>query len=276
MEKRLMASTGGKGGTGKSTFAVLLALKLSKQGKRVLLCDCDVECPNDYLLLNKEARDPKQIYQEYPELDEEKCEKCGSCSKVCRENAIFWVEEKHPVFFHDLCNGCGACWISCPYNAIGTKKEVVGESFTNRINNNLWLLTGRSKPGIAETGSIVREVKKRALSFAEEVGAHHLLVDTSPGTHCNVIQALLGCEEAYVVTEPTPLGAHDAGLILELLEKMEIPSEIILNKADVGDKETIEKIAEKFGVSIALEIPYSEELIRAYCQGKLEKMVNLI
>lgn len=108
MEKRLMVSTGGKGGTGKSTFAVLLALKLSKQGKRVLLCDCDVECPNDYLLLNKEARDPKQIYQEYPELDEEKCEKCGSCSKVCRQNAIFWVEEKYPVFFHDLCNGCGA------------------------------------------------------------------------------------------------------------------------------------------------------------------------
>ena len=50
----IVASTGGKGGTGKSTFAVLLALKLSNQGRRVLLCDCDVECPNDHLLLGKE------------------------------------------------------------------------------------------------------------------------------------------------------------------------------------------------------------------------------
>lgn len=271
-----MASTGGKGGTGKSTFAVLMALKLSKQGKRVLLCDCDVECPNDYLLLNKKTRDPKPIYQEKPELDEAKCEKCGDCSKVCRENAILWVEGSHPVFFHDLCNSCGACWISCPYDAIRTKKEVVGESFTNRVDDSLWLLTGRSKPGVAETGSIVREVKGRALRFAEEVVASLLLVDTSPGTHCNVIQALLGCEKAYVVTEPTPLGAHDAGLILELLRKMGIASEIVLNKADVGDKGAIEKIAREFGVPITLEIPYSDELVKAYSQGKLEKMVDLV
>ena len=52
MKGHLIASTGGKGGTGKSTFAVLLALKLSKRGEKVVLCDCDVECPNDYLLLN--------------------------------------------------------------------------------------------------------------------------------------------------------------------------------------------------------------------------------
>ncbi|RLI34546.1 (4Fe-4S)-binding protein, partial [Candidatus Bathyarchaeota archaeon] len=38
-----IASTGGKGGTVKSTFAVLLAIKLSREGRRVLLCDCDVE-----------------------------------------------------------------------------------------------------------------------------------------------------------------------------------------------------------------------------------------
>lgn len=276
MKKRLIASTGGKGGTGKSTFAVLLALKLSKQGKRVLLCDCDVECPNDYLLLNQEENNPKPIYQESPELDEEKCEKCGDCSKVCRENAIFWVEGRKPVFFPDLCNRCGACWISCPHQAIGTRMEIVGETFINRVNEGLWLLTGRSRPGVTETGPIVGEVKKKALKFAEEVDAQNLIVDTSPGTHCNVIQALLGCEKAYVVTEPTPLGAHDARLIFELLLKMGIPSEIVLNKADAGDKEAIMKIAEKFGVPISLEIPYSDELVKAYSRGKLEGMVHLI
>ncbi len=58
MEKekiKKIAITGGKGGTGKSTFSVLLANKLIKQGHRVALVDVDVECPNDYLLLNQKT-----------------------------------------------------------------------------------------------------------------------------------------------------------------------------------------------------------------------------
>ena len=276
MKEHLIASTGGKGGTGKSTFAVLLALKRSKEGEKVVLCDSDVECPNDYLLLNEEIVDPDPIYRELPELDEAECVKCGMCSKVCKENAIFWVEERFPMLFLDLCSGCGACWITCPNDAIKPKEELAGESFVNEVNRNLWLVTGRSKPGISETGPIVAEVKERAMKLAGKIGADNLIVDTSPGTHCNVIQALLKCEKAYVVTEPTPLGAHDAGLILELIQKMQIHAEIVLNKADIGDRKQIEKIAINFGVPITIEIPYSDELVRAYSHGKLEEMVDLI
>jgi MinD superfamily P-loop ATPase len=273
---RLIASTGGKGGTGKSTFAILLAVKLSKQGQKVLLCDCDVECPNDYLLLGKEITKPSPIYQDFPELDKEKCLSCGSCSKVCRDNAIFWIKGKNPIFFYDLCNGCGACWISCPNDAIKIKKDPIGESFITNVNNKLVLFTGRSKPGVAETGAIVREVKKRALNFANKNDIDILIIDTSPGAHCNVIQALFGCEMAYVVTEPTPLGAHDSKLILELLQIMGIHKEIVLNKADVGKKEVIQRIANEYKVPISLEIPYSDRLVRAYSSGKLEEVVDLI
>jgi len=274
----LIASTGGKGGTGKSTFAILSALKFSSQGKRVLLCDCDVECPNDHLLLGRELYDSgsEPIYQDFPDLDLEKCISCGKCSKVCRENAIFWVKGKPPIFFEDLCNGCGACWIVCPQNAIGIKKKTVGKTFEMKINDNLWLLTGISEPGVTETGPVVKEVKKRAVEFAEKISAEVLIVDTAPGTHCNVIQALLGCERAYVVTEPTPLGAHDASLILRLLRIMKIPSEIVLNKADVGDQGVIRRIADEYGVQVTIEIPYSERLIRAYSEGRLDRMVDLI
>jgi len=272
----LIASTGGKGGTGKSTFAVLLVLKLSNEGKKVVLCDCDVECPNDYLLLNQEIVDPKPIYRKLPELDEAKCVKCGICSRVCKENAVFWVKEKPPMFFLDLCSGCGACWIVCPNDAIKPKEDLAGEFFVNQLNSNLWLVTGRSKPGISETGPIVGEVKRRAMELAKDINADYLIVDTSPGTHCNVIQALLNCEKAYVVTEPTPLGAHDSALILELIKKMQIPAEIVLNKSDVGDRKQVEEISSNFGVSITIEIPYSDELVRSYSEGKLEEMVDLI
>ncbi len=276
MGLKIYASTGTKGGVGKSTFAILLSFKLSQEGKKVVLCDCDVECPNDFLILNQKLENPEKVYREYPELDKEKCKKCGKCSEICKEHAIFWVKGKYPVFFYDLCSSCGACWLVCPFKAIKIKKEVCGEIFLNKINENFWLVTGRSKAGVSETGPIVREVKKRAVQVAKEKKAEYLIIDTSPGAHCNVIQALLGAEKAYAVTEPTPLGAHDLSLILELLQKLEIPSEIVLNKCNVGNKKEIEKIAKKFGVKISIEIPYSEELLKAYCEKKLEKMVKLI
>jgi MinD superfamily P-loop ATPase len=275
---KIIASTGAKGGVGKSTFAILLALKLADKGKHVVLCDCDVECPNDHLILDKglDKKTSETIYQEYPVLNKEKCIKCGLCSKTCRENAIFWVKGKYPVFIHDLCTGCGACKVVCPQKAIEMKKEKAGESFVNKVNENSWLVTGRSKAGISETGPIVIEVKKRAMKLAEKEKADVLILDTAPGTHCSVIQALLGCDKAYAVTEPTPLGAHDLSLILDLLKKIGVPAEIVLNKSDVGRRDLIEKIGKKFGVDISKEIPYSEDLVKAYCEKNLEKVVGLV
>ena len=103
-----------------------------------------------------------------------------------------------------------------------------------------------------------------------------MIIDTAPGAHCNVIQALLNSDKVYAVTEPTPLGAYDLGVILELTKKLNLPTEIVLNKANLGNRKEIEEIARKFNSKISVEIPYSEELIRAYCTGNLEKMVNLI
>jgi len=269
---KLIASTGTKGGVGKSTFAILLAFKLLREGKKVVLADLDVECPNDYLLLNQELKNPTYTFIEFPELDREKCKKCGKCFSVCREHAIFWIKDKHPIFIRSLCSGCGACWLVCPFKAIKPKKEISGEVFVNKVRENFWLITGKSKAGISETGPIVREVKEKAIEFARKKHADYLIIDTSPGTHCNVIQALLNCDKAYAVTEPTPLGAYDLNLILELLKRIGVKAEIVLNKANVGNREEIESIAEKFGVRISFEIPYSEELLKAYCEKNLEKV----
>ena len=273
---QIIASTGVKGGVGKSTFAILLAFKMLRQEKKIVLCDCDVECPNYYLILNQRLKNSKPIYQEFPELNEEICKKCGLCSKVCREHAIFWVENDYPKFILDLCTSCGACWISCPNKAINRKKEVAGKSSINKIKDNFWLITGQSKTGISETGPIVREVKERAIKFSKKINADYLIIDTSPGAHCNVIQALLNSDKVYAVTEPTPLGAYDLGVILELTKKLNLLTEIVLNKADVGNRMKIEKIAREFKSKISIEIPYSEKLIKTYCTGRLEKMVNLI
>ena len=125
--KMKVAVSGVKGGVGKSTFSVLLALKLAKEKKKVMLCDLDVECPNDYLLLNQKLENPEKIYTYLPKLKEEKCKKCGLCSKVCKENAIFQAPGKYPIFFRDLCSACGACMIVCPEGAIKMEGGPVNE-----------------------------------------------------------------------------------------------------------------------------------------------------
>jgi len=265
-----IAITGGKGGTGKSTVAVLMANKLQREGKKVILCDCDVECPNDYLLLGQELRKPeRKIYAEFPKLNKEKCKKCGLCVRTCRSNAIFQAPKEYPVFIKDLCSGCGACWIVCPHGAIQSTKEEVGQIFLNKINRDFWLVTGQANAGLEETGPIVGQTKKLALEFAEKYKFDYILFDTAAGTHCPVISALLDVDFAFCVTEPTPMGAYDLNLILGLCQKLRVPAKVILNQANLGNKEVIQKVAQKFKIKIKKEIPYSKEIIKAYSKGQL-------
>jgi len=263
---KCIAVTGVKGGVGKSTFAILFANGLVEEGKKVVVVDLDVECPNDHLLLNVRLENGKNIYGEKPKLIKRKCKKCGICAKICKENAIFWTEGNYPIFFWDICSGCGACWHACPFNAIKSVKVKIGKYYINRIENNYWLVTGEVKEGVTETADIVKKTKEVGIKLAKRIKADYLLIDTAPGTHCNVIHSLLGCNKAFVVTEPTLLGKHDLEIGLKLLKKLKIKSEIVLNKAGFGDESLIEKVAKKYKVKIAYRIPYSEKILKHYAR----------
>ncbi len=272
-----IAVTGGKGGTGKSTVSILLAQSFLERKKKVLLCDCDVECPNDYLLLGEKLKNiVGRTYTDFPKLIKSKCRKCGLCAKACKSHAIFAPPGKYPIFIHDLCMGCGACQMVCPFGAIKMKKEETGKIYLNQIFNsqslvsNFYLVTGVAKAGLEETGPIVSQTKKFSLDFAKKNGIDVVLFDTAAGTHCPVIHALMDIDFAYAVTEPTPMGAYDLSLILRLGEKLKIPMEIILNQADLGDKRIIEKLARKFKVKIKKEICYSQKIAEEYSKGKLK------
>ncbi|MDD5482016.1 MAG: P-loop NTPase, partial [Candidatus Shapirobacteria bacterium] len=227
---KTIAITGGKGGVGKSTIAILLANKLRAEGKRVVLADCDIECPNDYLLLGQKlTKSIDKVKAQFPKLIKEKCrtrlpdgQECGLCVDKCRSKAIFQAPGQYPIFLAELCSGCGLCWHLCPYQAIEVEKKTIGEVFQNKIADNFYLVTGRSVGVVEESGPIVSQTKRISQELAQKIGADYLLVDTAVGLHCGVIRALIGVDLAYAVTEPTPLGAHDLKLILELLSLLKV------------------------------------------------------
>ncbi len=266
-----IAITGGKGGTGKSTFAILLTNKFLKQSKKIILVDADVECPNDHLLIGKKIQTAqKNIYANFPSLNKQKCTKCGDCVQACRSNAIFQAPGQFPVFLEELCSACATCWTICPEKAIKTKKVKTGQIFVNKINQNFYLITGLAKAGIDETGPIVTQLKNFALDFAKKHDADYILFDTAAGIHCPVIQALIDVDLAYAVTEATPMGAYDLDIILNLLKKLKIKTKIILNQADLGNKNLIKKILNKNKIKqIDQKIPYSKNLVQAYSKGEL-------
>jgi len=261
-----IAITGGKGGTGKSTIATALAVEFAKKVKnKVLLLDGDVDCPNDYIILSIKIKKAKAVYQAIPNWDFKKCIKCGKCSQACRANAILFVKEKYPIFIPDLCVGCNACSIACPTGAISKTKKQIGIIYSGK-GYGINLITGEMAIGYGEASPIVNAEKNFASKI--EKNYNYVLVDTGAGTHCNVISALLGCNLALAVTEPTPLGAVDLELILKLNKILKIPTKVILNRSDIGDKNLIKKIVKKYKTQIIAEIPYRKEILEAFSQGK--------
>lgn len=271
-----VAITGGKGGTGKSTIACSLALSLAEKFK-VLLVDADVECPDDHIILSVKQEKIREVTIPVPSFDHTRCLMCGKCSEACREHAIVHVHGHYPIFIEDRCNGCGACILTCPNNAIGTSEKVIGsvyegflnEKYPKKLRENFTLISGEAEVNLASTAAIVDATIKNS----HDVDI--IIIDTAVGVHCNVIHALIKSHIAFAITEPTPLGAHDLKLILKLLKKLGIDSNIVLNRAGIGDDNIIYNVSRESGIPVAAEIPYSETILRAYSKGKPFKIQGI-
>jgi MinD superfamily P-loop ATPase len=253
----IIAVTGGKGGTGKSTVAVALANELSLE-LPVAIIDADVECPNIHLILDINTKESKKIVQRIPFFNFDSCLKCGSCAKVCQKKAIIKLKDNIPELLSEMCNGCGACKIICNNKAISWKEKEIGCRKKGR-KGNITLLTGELKINEPVSEIIVNKLNEEIIKLKEK--NMNIITDTAAGTNCPVISALKKAEKIIAVAEPTPLGSHDLELILRLCKIIRKEVAIVINRTDLGDKEIIKKVAEKYNTDIKLEIPFSKEII---------------
>jgi len=250
----ILSIASGKGGTGKTTVAVNMALSL----ENVQLLDCDVEEPNDHLLLQPTIEKTSTVYVRVPNVDLEKCDYCAKCAEFCAFNALF-VANKQIMVFPELCHNCGGCAIVCPRKAISEKKRKIGrvkKGFAGGVE----LVFGELSVGEPMAVPVIREVKRQMRDD------RNVIVDSPPGTACPVVESVYGSDYCVLVTEPTPFGLYDLKIAVEVIEKLQIPFGVVVNQAGIGDRKVHEYCKEN-KIPLLLEIPYSRRIAELYSSG---------
>lgn len=254
----IISIASGKGGTGKTTVAVNLALSLIKYGHKVQFLDCDVEEPNAGLFLKPQINRFQPVGIPIPVVNEEKCTYCGKCSEVCAYNAIAVLKDK-VLIFEELCHGCGGCTLLCPEEAITERDKIIGV-LEDGMAGDISFIDARLNVGEVMPTPLVREVKKNV--NPERI----VIIDSSPGTSCPVIEAVKGSDYCILVTEPTPFGLNDLILAVEMIKKLKIPMGVVINRSDIGNAQ-VEDYCKKEGIPIIMRIPMDRDIMVAYSEG---------
>jgi MinD superfamily P-loop ATPase len=275
----------GKGGTGKTTVAVSLALSITADHRTLtddradplsscnpLFLDCDVEEPNAALFLRPIIKERREVGQMIPEVDLEKCTYCGRCAEVCQYHAMAVVGEKVLVF-PELCHGCGSCTLNCPEQAIREVLHVTGtveRGWAGRVE----FAQGTMNVGEPMAVPIIRQLKQWVIPpdastwLGGTPGDRPVILDASPGTACPVVESMRGAEFVLMVTEPTPFGLHDLRLAVEVArDELGLPVGVVINRDGVGDQGVDEYCATE-DIPILMRIPLDRRIAEAYSDGE--------
>ena len=252
----IISIASGKGGTGKTTVAVNLALSLPKETAQLI--DCDVEEPNAHLFVSPSIRQVTSAGIPVPRIDEFKCTYCGKCAKVCEYHAIA-VILKNVLVFDELCHGCGACSYLCPEKAIFEVEKEIGIVQEGSANG-IPFTNGVLNVGEPMASPLIRKVKEKIQK--DKI----VILDAPPGTSCPVIETVKGSHICILVTEPTPFGLNDLELAVGMLEMLEIPRGVVINKADIGDRKVWDYCKSK-QIPVLMEIPMDRKIAESYSKG---------
>jgi MinD superfamily P-loop ATPase len=233
-----------------------------------LLADLDVEAPNDHVLLGVELENKEPVNIMLPFIDYPACIKCGACAEVCDTGAIILSRDGAPLVVPRLCSGCRSCYFVCPTKAILEGLRTIGYTYRTRVRldgGEFDLVTGVIREGEEHTPPVVIATKRRALSI-KDVDLY--LIDTAAGTSNTVSTAIDEARLAVAVTEPTPLGAHDLDMILEVTEEMGVETWVVVNRYGIGPESLVEEVTKKHNARIVAKLPYSKEVVESYVGGR--------
>lgn len=253
----IIAVASGKGGTGKTLISTNLASVIDKS---VQFLDCDVEEPNAFIFLKPEIKEVRPVEMLVPVVDKAKCDFCKRCADFCAYKAIV-VSKNDIKIFKELCHSCGGCKLICPNHAITEVPFKIGNLYKGNADK-MDFVYGELDIARPLAVPVIKSVKK------EMKKDRVVIIDSPPGASCPVVESVIGADFVLLVTEPTPFGAHDLRIAVEVIEQLKIPMGLVINRADLGDKTLLDFIHDH-KIPVLLEIPFRTEFAEIYSQGKL-------
>ena len=275
------------------------------RGSPLRFLDCDVEAPNAHLFLKPTFERREEVGILIPEVDEALCAACGRCAEVCQFHAIAVIGQTVLVF-PELCHGCGSCALVCPEKAISEKLDVLGVLEGGPVPPGISFGRGVMNVGVPMAVPIIRQLKTwelgPAAGWAERSQSpffYHrdtentkknmektmptprplclrgkisdfgetVILDSPPGTSCPVVESVSGADFVLLVTEPTPFGLHDLRLMVEVLQELNLPAGVVINREGVGD-DAVEQFCAAAGLPVLMRIPLEREIGEGIARGK--------
>lgn len=264
-----IAVLSGKGGTGKTFAAVNLAVtagiaarEAGKPASPVRYVDCDVEEPNGHLFLKPEHLQTRTVDVMVPAYDAEACTGCRICTRFCRFHALAFVQNRVRVF-PELCHGCNGCVRFCQAGALLEDNRPVGVVERGEAED-VVVLTGRLNPGEA-TGVPVIHALMRALEPHDAdvdapAGELLTLLDSPPGSGCQVMECIRESDWCVLVAEPTPFGLHDLGMVAELVRRLGKRAGLLFNRCTDDSIALAEQTSAREGMPLLGILPFEADV----------------
>ena len=246
-----IAVLSGKGGTGKT----LVSVNLAAVADGSTYIDCDIEEPNGHLFFKPEILDVAEVTVGIPQVDRDLCDGCRQCVEFCRFNALAYTTEL--MVFDEICHSCGGCGLVCPQNALTEVSKSIGQVRKGK-SERVTVYTGQLNIGEASGVPIIK--KLLAEDFSGSAGL--TIIDSPPGSACNVMETVEGADYCILVAEPTLFGVHNFSMVHELVELFGKPLGAVLNKCLDGEENPAELFCADKGIKVLARIPFDPDLGR--------------
>ncbi len=253
-----IAFASGKGGAGKTTFALSYHKYLKDNS---VFADCDVDAADAFLIIEKDRVSSEPFVSGFKYCINDNCINCGLCMDRCKYNAIS-KNDKYSINPFS-CEGCGACEDVCMDDAIDQIHNHCGELFVSDTIFETKMVHARLKPGEDNSGKLVFSVRKRADDIMRKEKKDILVIDSPPGIGCALMASITGIDRLVVIIEASLSGFSDAKRLITTAKGMRIPISAVINKSGLNcdtDK-TIEDFIVSENIPFLGYFPFNREVV---------------